>query len=334
MKSEYTIIGAEEKQRTNKTAVVAIIGFFVLAAVVGLASVSGLSKGELNVRNNVQLSSELKDSFKTVCTNVDQRYVVAVFYGDKLVPCLMGPATDHWENDFKSFQAAIDRCVDLSTHGIAFGIYNNPVWKTNLHDTFTNIPTFVDYVAPGVDMSELYWAGTYLGATKLASSCASAQVSINEHAPWGTMETFCEKCGAGDVLEETRCQSIQDFECPYAGEGSPCFNEACIADIVGAQTFASMTGSFSETCCTSIEAWCKDQPTKTGCNHFSHKTIFTHHCDAAYIKPVVSDQVLHPVLVAEQAAAAAAAAAAAEAPAPTPAPALAPAPAADGTSAV
>jgi len=305
MKSDYTIIGAVEKQRSNKTAVVAVAGFFVLAAVLALASVSGLSQGELRVSSNVQtVSSELKLEFEKVCKSSDTRYVVAVFDGTEIVPCVSGPATDHWEQDYAKFEAAIERCVGLSSHSIAFAVYNMPVWKTADHHTYVDYPTFIDYVAPGVDMADIYWAGTYLGATKLAASCVTASVKIDRIEGEGSrMVETCQKIGKDDESMMARCQSIQTVDCPYVGDNTPCQNKPCQTDLDG-EAFAAIS-SLGEECCDAIAAWCKkevDVETKPGCGNFAHKQIYTHNCAGGFEAPVVAETILHPVLVAEEAA--------------------------------
>jgi len=306
MKSDYTIIGAVEKQRTNKTAVVAVAGFFVLAAVLALASVSGVSQGELRVSSNVQtLSSELKLEFQKVCDSPDTRYVIAVFDGTEIVPCVEGPATDHWESDYAHFEEAITRCVGLSKYAIAFAVYNMPVWETEDHHSYTNYPTFIDYVAPGVDMADIYWAGTYLGATKLAASCVTASVKITDLDGEGSrMVGTCEKISKDESMIK-RCESMQTVACPYEGETNPCEEKVCKADILD-ETFAS-AGSIGDQCCAAIKAWCVksvDEKTKPGCGKFAHKQIYTEHCDAGYAAIEKPELILHPFLVAQEAAAA------------------------------
>jgi len=306
MKSDYTVIGVVEKQRTNKTAIVAVAGFFVLAAVLALASVSGLSQGELNISNNVRaVSSELKLEFEKVCDSPDTRYVVAVFEGTEIVPCVSGPATDHWENDYAKFEAAIARCVKMSAHPIAFAIYNMPVWNTDAHHEYTTYPTFIDYVAPGVDMADIYWAGTYLGATKLAASCVTTSVKIDTIKGEGAMKTTCEKMGQDETMA-ARCESIENVQCPYEGDQNPCTDQYCVKAVEGASGFADISGNFGDECCESIRAWCKkgvDVETKRGCGNFAHKKIYTHHCVGTYESVEVSETILHPVLLAEKAAA-------------------------------
>jgi len=305
MKSDYTIIGAVEKQRTNKTAVVAVAGFFVLAAVLALASVSGVSQGELRVSSNVQtVSSELKLEFQKVCDSPETRYVIAVFDGTEIVPCVEGPATDHWESDYAHFEEAITRCVGLSKHAIAFAVYNMPVWETADHHSYTNYPTFIDYVAPGVDMADIYWAGTYLGATKLAASCVTASVKITDLVGEGSrMVGTCEKISNDESMMK-RCESMQTVACPYDGANNPCEDEVCKDDVKD-ETFAS-AGSLSDNCCMTIKAWCVksvDEKTKPGCGKFAHKQIYTEHCDAGYAAIEKPELILHPFLVAQEAAA-------------------------------
>lgn len=307
MKSDYTIIGAVEKQRTNKTAVVAVAGFFVLAAVLALASVSGVSQGELRVSSNVQtVSSELKLEFQKVCDSPEVRYVIAVFDGTEIVPCVEGPATDHWENDYAHFEEAITRCVGLSKYAIAFAVYNMPVWETADHHSYTNYPTFIDYVAPGVDMADIYWAGTYLGATKLAASCVTASVKITDLDGEGSrMVGTCEQISKDESMIK-RCESMQTVVCPYDGESNPCKNDKCQENIKD-ETFAS-AGSIGDECCATIKEWCGksvDETTnKPGCSKFAHKQIYTEHCDKGYAAIEKPELILHPFLVAQEAAAA------------------------------
>jgi len=304
-------------------AVVAVAGFLVFAAFLGLSSVSGVGKGEVNaVENAVRVSDAIQTEFESVCEDAETRFVVSVFEGDNLVPCLKQKGTDHWENDFKAFQAAIKTCTDLSQQNIAFGVYNLPVWDSDEHHTFTTYPTFIDFVGADVDMADIYWAGTYLGATKLAAGCTSTAVKI---LATDTATSLCEKMGADDEDMLSRCESVELIDCPYTtdeAETNPCNVKAC-KDATDGQDFGTLSGSYGDVCCDAINAWCKkddiNEATKKGCGNFAHKRIYTNHCIGSYVEPVNDAVELHPVLVAEtlrvaeEAAAAAAAAAEAQA---------------------
>jgi hypothetical protein len=292
MNTDYAPIGvAAAEKPSNKKTVMAVAGVLMVAGVIGMTAFSTGFTQVKSVTNAMEVTAELTAAFKDVCElTAEKRFVISVLdtESNSLIPCMEQDASDQWEGDFLAFQEGLKECLAVSSVPVAFGVYNMPVWTSEADGTYEILSTSYSFVAPIVDLAEVYTAGTFVGAAKLAAKCAPYSVTIESQ---DTYLTACEKINKPGIVG--MCEQIEQTQCPFADGANPC--QTCEHSTDG-MAFGAIKEAFSAECCASIQSWCAEGG--PGCGGYAYKRIYEAHCIEAYVedaKPLTT--YLHPALV-------------------------------------
>jgi len=303
---------AAQKRSSGKVAV-AVVSAVLCAAVLAVSFSTGSSKINAVVNKNRGTSNDLEGYFTGACDNkAETRYVIATFNeaSNEIIPCQQAAATDHWEQDFNDFKAALSTCASLSKIGAAFAVYNMPVWSDVTQADYDVYSTFVRYGRPSSEISVDRYAATFLGSVLVAAQCAAGEFNIVVE------DTFSYKNACAQLeVDGKMCEAVEDIECPYLegpedGPENPCQTDVCKTVVAGG-SFAGGSSGLGEACCDEIETWCETNT--VGCGTFQMKHIYRNHCDESYEGAGEGAVTyFHPTLVKEQEAIAEAAEQAAE----------------------
>jgi len=204
---------ALQPKKRSRAFVTVVAAFLVVSAVVAVSFSTGFMQAEQAVdtnraRGKALLCPTLKKQFTKVCTDKTKRFVIAQFNAEqtKLVPTVSADADPfNWQNDFLKFKNMLPSFVPATAYakkddpaeggepGVAFAVYDLPVYKDKSETSFQIIPTFVTYMDPKADKASKYLGGSFMGSAALAASCAQATVTIDQPSHMDTYKSFCMK---------------------------------------------------------------------------------------------------------------------------------------------
>jgi len=286
------------QKRSKSKTVVAVVGGLLCAAVLAMSFGTSSTEIAAVVNSNAGTDDLTGALMSSVCEDDKMRYAVATFNEDnsEIIRCQSATATDHWETDFNSFQVALASCAKLNTMGVAFAVYNMPIWEDSSKNKYNVFPTFVRYESKTIDLSQRAYAATFLGAILVDAKCAAFNIKVEPK--FGYMDA-CVQVG----VNTAQCRSVEDVECPFqswlAEPSNPCNMPIC-TEVIAGGTFTSGEYGFGHGCCDAISSWCEgtDQDGAPGCGDFQMKHIYRDHCEEGYEGGVEGESFYyHPELV-------------------------------------
>jgi len=295
------------QERSNGKIAATVLGGLLCAAVLAVSFSTSSSKIDAVVNSNAGTDDELAALFKSTCDDKNLRYAIATFDADEkeIIRCQSAKATDQWIVDYDNFKDALESCASLNSMGVAFAVYNMPVWKNERQEMFEVYPTFVRYEQAELDISDRIYAATFLGSVMIDAQCAASQHNI-EIKPSYSYQTACQQLSFSNT---DQCSALEEIACPfgYADDTTnPCNTVECKKVVTGG-TFFSIEGNLGENCCTDIKGWCTDLETKgrelgqSGCTDFKEKHIYRNHCEEGYVAETDGEEIYyHPTLIAEE----------------------------------
>lgn len=271
------------QERSKSKTVVAVVGGLLCVAVLAMSFGTSSTEVAAVVNSNAGTDDLTGALMSSVCEDDNMRYAIATFNEDnnEIVRCQSATATDHWETDFDDFQDALASCAELNTMGIAFAVYNMPIWEDTFQSKYNVFSTFVRYESKKLDLSERAYAATFLGAILVDAQCAAGAFNIEVEPKFG----YKDACGQLKVNTE-QCKSVEDVHCPFNfdwdNQENPCKTEVCRTSVAGG-TFDSGDYGFGHGCCDAISSWCDGTGNgESGCGDFQMKHIYRDHCDEDY----------------------------------------------------
>lgn len=323
---------ALQPKKRSRAFVAVVAAFLVVSAVVAVSFSTGFMQAEQAIDTNRarhvgKLSPTLKKEFNKVCTDKTKRFVIAQFNDEKtmLVPTVIAGADPFdWTNDFKKFKNMLPSFVPVPYRankavkpakgelvmegepGVAFAVYDLPVYTDKQKTQYKIIPTFVTYMDPKADQSSKYLGGAFMGTAALAASCTKATVTIDKAAHMDSYSSFC-KAVINQVIETEKDEFGKDWK--SKGAMAQLFvgpmkrlsiNEACSAKLVHAKcpfgggaggravcnkcktvnNYAADALWKSGTCCPAIFKHCA-AASNEGCNAYQ-TAIYKRGCDKNY----------------------------------------------------